>query len=79
MQKNDSGQYEIINLKAGNSQVAGEMWINGDVSTLMAEFGMVTLSHLPVAEWSWDAGQINFPWAITSTFPALKRVRKSDF
>ncbi|ENM5733207.1 efflux RND transporter periplasmic adaptor subunit [Vibrio mimicus] len=60
MQKNDSGQYEIINLKAGNSQVAGEMWINGDVSTLMAEFGMVTLSHLPVAEWSWDAGQINF-------------------
>ncbi|WP_205352916.1 efflux RND transporter periplasmic adaptor subunit, partial [Vibrio cholerae] len=60
MQKNDSGQYEIIDVKAGNSQVAGEMWINGDVSTLMAEFGMVTLSHLPVAEWSWDAGQINF-------------------
>ncbi|MCR9387260.1 efflux RND transporter periplasmic adaptor subunit [Vibrio metoecus] len=60
MQKNDSGQYEIIDVKASDSQIAAEVWLKGDIQTLMAEFGMVTLSHLPVAEWSWDAGQINF-------------------
>ncbi|MCG6507622.1 copper-binding protein, partial [Vibrio parahaemolyticus] len=27
---------------------------------LMADFGMITLKHLPVAEWSWDAGEMNF-------------------
>ncbi|HHE0381744.1 TPA: copper-binding protein, partial [Vibrio parahaemolyticus] len=23
-------------------------------------FGMITLNHLPVSEWSWDAGEMNF-------------------
>ncbi|MGL0926087.1 cation efflux system transmembrane protein [Vibrio vulnificus] len=60
MQKNDDGQYQIVAIKADNSVMASEVWLSGDISMLMADFGMVTLSHLPVTEWNWQAGEINF-------------------
>ncbi|HFQ4950246.1 efflux RND transporter periplasmic adaptor subunit [Vibrio vulnificus] len=60
MQKTDDGQYQIIAIKADNSVIASEVWLSGDISMLMADFGMVTLSHLPVTEWNWQAGEINF-------------------
>ncbi|HFQ4903525.1 TPA: efflux RND transporter periplasmic adaptor subunit [Vibrio vulnificus] len=60
MQKTDDGQYQIVAIKADNSVIASEVWLSGDISMLMADFGMVTLSHLPVTEWSWQAGEINF-------------------
>lgn len=34
--------------------------MQGDISMLMADFGMITLNHLPVAEWNWQAGEMNF-------------------
>jgi Cu(I)/Ag(I) efflux system membrane fusion protein len=43
-----------------DSVVAGELWLQGDISMLMADFGMITLNHLPVAEWNWQAGEMNF-------------------
>ncbi|HFQ5436043.1 TPA: efflux RND transporter periplasmic adaptor subunit [Vibrio vulnificus] len=60
MQKTDDGQYQIIAIKADNSVIASEVWLSGDISILMVDFGMVTLSHLPVTEWNWQAGEINF-------------------
>jgi len=27
---------------------------------LMQDFGMITLQHLPVSEWNWEAGEMNF-------------------
>ncbi|WP_347360673.1 efflux RND transporter periplasmic adaptor subunit [Vibrio vulnificus] len=60
MQKTDDGQYQIVAIKADNSVIASEVWLSGDISMLMADFGMVTLSHLPVAEWNWDSGEMNF-------------------
>ncbi|MBE4590807.1 efflux transporter periplasmic adaptor subunit [Vibrio navarrensis] len=60
MQKTDDGQYQIVAIKADNSVIASEIWFSGDISMLMADFGMVTLSHLPVTEWNWQAGEINF-------------------
>ncbi|MGI9833995.1 efflux RND transporter periplasmic adaptor subunit [Vibrio vulnificus] len=60
MRKTDDGQYQIIAIKADNSVIASEVWLSGDISMLMADFGMVTLSHLPVTEWNWQAGEINF-------------------
>ncbi|CAE6947702.1 Belongs to the membrane fusion protein (MFP) (TC 8.A.1) family [Vibrio sp. B1FLJ16] len=60
MKKTESGQYEIIDDKADGSVVASDMWLTGDVSMLMADFGMITLNHMPVAEWNWDAGEMNF-------------------
>ncbi|HFQ5439336.1 TPA: efflux RND transporter periplasmic adaptor subunit [Vibrio vulnificus] len=60
MEKTPEGQYQIIAVKADNSVIVNEVWLSGDVSMLMADFGMVTLSHLPVTEWNWQAGEINF-------------------
>ncbi|HFQ4942337.1 TPA: efflux RND transporter periplasmic adaptor subunit [Vibrio vulnificus] len=60
MQKTDDGQYQIVAIKADNSVIASEVWLSGDISMLIADFGMVTLSHLPVTEWNWQAGEINF-------------------
>ncbi|ELV8643570.1 efflux RND transporter periplasmic adaptor subunit [Vibrio vulnificus] len=60
MQKTDDGQYQIVAIKADNSVIASEVWLSGDISMLMADFGMVTLNHLPVTEWNWQAGEINF-------------------
>lgn len=36
------------------------VWVEGNITTLMADFGMITLQHLPVSEWHWDAGEMNF-------------------
>jgi Cu(I)/Ag(I) efflux system membrane fusion protein len=60
MQKTPSGQYEIVDYKIGDSLVAAEVWISGDITMLMADFNMITLKHLPVAEWNWQAGEMNF-------------------
>ncbi|UMM04772.1 efflux RND transporter periplasmic adaptor subunit [Vibrio campbellii] len=60
MQKTESGQYQIIDYKADESVIAAEVWLTGDITMLMADFGMITLNHLPVAEWNWDAGEMNF-------------------
>ncbi|MGD8112202.1 efflux RND transporter periplasmic adaptor subunit [Vibrio sp. TRT 17S01] len=60
MQKTPDGQYEVVDFKADDSIITPEIWVTGDISMLMADFGMITLSHLPVAEWNWDAGEMNF-------------------
>lgn len=60
MQKTESGQYQIVDYKADKSVIAAEVWLTGDITMLMADFGMITLNHLPVAEWNWDAGEMNF-------------------
>ncbi len=60
MQKTDDGQYQIVAIKTDNNVIVNEVWLSGDISMLMADFGMVTLSHLPVTEWNWQAGEINF-------------------
>lgn len=37
-----------------------EVWVEGDITMLMQDFGMITLEHLPVTEWNWQAGEMNF-------------------
>ncbi len=60
MQKTESGQYEIIDYKTSESTVAKEVWVTGNITMLMADFGMITLQHSPVSEWGWEAGEMNF-------------------
>ncbi|EOV3436634.1 efflux RND transporter periplasmic adaptor subunit [Vibrio parahaemolyticus] len=60
IQKAASGQYEIVDYKADNTVLTTDVWVTGDISMLMADFGMITLNHLPVSEWNWDAGEMNF-------------------
>lgn len=35
-------------------------WAKGEITDVMADFGMITLAHQPVAAWRWDAGEMNF-------------------
>ncbi|AYV22274.1 efflux RND transporter periplasmic adaptor subunit [Vibrio mediterranei] len=60
MAKTDSGQYAIIDLKVSDKRVVEKVWVQGDITMLMADFGMITLSHNAVAEWGWEAGEMNF-------------------
>lgn len=60
MQKSDSGQYEIVDYEISESQIDSEVWVEGNITMLMADFGMITLNHQPVDEWNWDAGEMNF-------------------
>ncbi|WGV98857.1 efflux RND transporter periplasmic adaptor subunit [Vibrio sp. YMD68] len=60
MQKNESGQYEIIDLNTTSAITINEVWVEGDITMLMPDFGMVTLKHTPVEAWQWQAGEMNF-------------------
>lgn len=60
MQKSASGQYEIVDYSISESATPNDVWIEGNISMLMADFGMITLAHQPVKAWRWDAGEMNF-------------------
>lgn len=72
MAKTDAGQFEVINVKADHSVLAAEVWVTGDITMLMADFGMLTLKHQPVHEWQWDAGVMNFSVADDIDLSAFK-------
>lgn len=59
MEKTDQGQYQITEIKPAVA-AASEMWMEGEITMLMADFGMITLSHQAVPEWQWQAGEQNF-------------------
>ncbi|MEZ9765521.1 efflux RND transporter periplasmic adaptor subunit [Vibrio splendidus] len=60
MIKTESGQYEVVDYKVSDHQMAGEVWVKGDITMLMAGFGMITVNHKPVPDWDWKAGEMNF-------------------
>lgn len=60
MHKSPSGMYEVVDFKVSESAVAKELWVSGEITLLMADFGMVTLAHSDVPEWQWSAGEMNF-------------------
>lgn len=60
MMKTESGQYEVVDYKVSEHQMAGEVWVKGDITMLMPEFGMITVNYKPVPEWDWKAGEMNF-------------------
>ncbi|MGL6316413.1 efflux RND transporter periplasmic adaptor subunit [Vibrio sp. WXL103] len=60
MQQTPDGMYEIIELKADQAPVVNEVWVRGNITMLMADFGMITLSHEQVEAWGWAAGEMNF-------------------
>ena len=60
MQKMASGQYEVQEVKLSNNTVPNEVWMEGDISMLMADFGMITINHQAAPEWNWQPGEMNF-------------------
>lgn len=60
MRKSNSGQYEIIDYKINKNQLPDQVWVQGEITTLLPDFGMVTLEHQAIKEWKWQAGEMNF-------------------
>jgi len=60
MMKTESGQYEVVDYKVNEHQMPGEVWVKGNITMLMPDFGMITVNHKPVPEWDWKAGEMNF-------------------
>ncbi|CAM4395615.1 efflux RND transporter periplasmic adaptor subunit [Vibrio agarivorans] len=60
MQKGATGMYEVVDLKLAENVMPTEAWALGEVTILMADFGMITIEHQVVDEWQWQAGEMNF-------------------
>ncbi|UTM56094.1 efflux RND transporter periplasmic adaptor subunit [Photobacterium sp. CCB-ST2H9] len=58
--KTEAGQYQIMDYKVKDQALVSEVWVTGDISMLMADFGMITLSYPAVPAWSWQPGEMNF-------------------
>ncbi|MCG2838470.1 efflux RND transporter periplasmic adaptor subunit [Photobacterium sp. WH77] len=58
--KLESGQYQVVDFNVKDQPAAREIWVKGDITMLMADFGMITLSHSAVPEWQWQPGEMNF-------------------
>ncbi len=56
----ESSQTADLSRIDGVSATNESVWIEGNITMLMKDFGMITLQHLPVSEWHWDAGEMNF-------------------
>ncbi len=71
-ESNQSADLSRIN---GVELTAGSVWVDGDISMLMTDFGMVTLNHAPVVDWSWDAGELSF---LVGSDVELSRFQEGD-
>ncbi len=49
--------------KTSDSALASEVWAEGEITMLMADFGMVTLRHQPISAWQWPRGEMSFTLA----------------
>ncbi|WGK83708.1 efflux RND transporter periplasmic adaptor subunit [Vibrio aestuarianus] len=57
----DSESSQTADLSRINGvEAANEVWVDGSINTLLADFGMITLEHSAVKEWAWQAGEMNF-------------------
>lgn len=56
----ESSQNADLSRINGVNKAASQVWIDGSVSMLMADFGMITIQHQAVSEWGWDTGEMNF-------------------
>ncbi|GAD91237.1 heavy metal efflux pump membrane fusion protein CusB [Vibrio halioticoli NBRC 102217] len=60
MRKGADGQYEIVDYKLGEVAAVSEVWMQGKITMLIADFGMITLEHKASDELGWEAGEMNF-------------------
>ena len=64
MEKTEQDQYLITSIMPSEMDsmiiVENQIWIEGQITMLMSDFNMITLSHPAVKEWQWPAGDLNF-------------------
>jgi Cu(I)/Ag(I) efflux system membrane fusion protein len=60
MAKTPDGQYTVTAINPSENAMPTEIWVNGNITMLMADFGMITIEHSDVPEWNWQSGEMNF-------------------
>ncbi|OBU33159.1 efflux RND transporter periplasmic adaptor subunit [Photobacterium phosphoreum] len=73
IQKTANNQYQVIDYKKDTTEMINEIWVNGNISMLMADFNMITVNHQPVPEWQWPAGEMNFTVSDTIVLSDFKQ------
>lgn len=56
----ESSQSADLSRINGKDKAGNKIWVEGSISMLMADFGMITVEHQAVSQWGWDAGEMNF-------------------
>jgi Cu(I)/Ag(I) efflux system membrane fusion protein len=56
----ESSQSADLSRINGVEKASDQAWIDGRISMLMADFGMITIEHQAVSQWGWDSGEMNF-------------------
>lgn len=60
MEKTPQGQYVVTEIKQAENAMPSEVWVDGEITMLMADFGMITIQHNAVPDWQWEQGEMNF-------------------
>lgn len=60
MEKTPQGQYVVTEIKQAENAMPNEVWVDGEITMLMADFGMITIEHSAVPDWQWERGEMNF-------------------
>ncbi len=76
--KTDSGSYLMSEYKASDKEVINELWAEGDISMLMADFGMITIKHQAISQWGWEAGEMNFSVDVSNQTIKLTDFKEGD-
>ncbi|RJX72980.1 efflux RND transporter periplasmic adaptor subunit [Vibrio sinensis] len=84
MAKTPDGQYQIVDFRFNNSKsnkdaIATEVWVDGSITMLMADFDMITLSHSAIPQWDWQAGEMNFTVGSSIDLSGLSEGQKLRF
>lgn len=78
MEKNTQGQYLITQFKPALNPI-NQVWIEGEITMLMSDFNMVTLSHGVVDELQWSSGEQNFSVADQFDFTPFSEGQRVRF
>jgi len=79
VEKAESGGYKILDLKINKDKLINEVWSTGEISMLMADFNMISISHEPISEWQWEKGEVNFSITNDIDLSAFKEGQKVKF
>ncbi|OBU20110.1 efflux RND transporter periplasmic adaptor subunit [Photobacterium aquimaris] len=73
IQKTANNQFQVIDYKKDTTEMINEIWVNGNISMLMAEFNIITINYQAIPEWEWPAGEMNFTVSDTIVLSDFKQ------
>lgn len=79
MLDSESSQSADLSRINGLDAINDTVWASGNITMLMADFGMITVSHQPVSSWRWQAGERSFSVAEKDMLAGFEEGQTVDF